>query len=288
MAFENYVLLVAVAGIVYAVITRVVQDKLGDKKAMEDVQKESARLNKELGEAKKAGDKGRTDRLVQEQLELLPKMNKAMFSQMKPMFAILLIFFMFNWASAQINPADKDDIRISVKDDGTGCDIKAGDGIFTACYKLENQNYGKWTIDAKAYQAGREMARNETYFLYNPGANEDTYTEMGSGVADMIATTDKKEYYPGDTVVISAVPANMTKGSGFIIQLSAPEETKVDKVEFVLSNGTFFAAELPLEIPLLNIRKIYQPNWWFIFVAFLSGIVISVVYKAAKDRGMIK
>jgi uncharacterized membrane protein (DUF106 family) len=288
MAFENYVLLVAVAGIVYSVISRVLQDKLGDKKAMEDVQKESARLNKELGEARKAGDKARGDKLVQEQLELLPKMNNAMFSQMKPMFAILVIFFMFNWASAQINPTDKDDIRISVKDDGTGCDAIAGDGIFTACYKLENQNYGKWTIDAKAFRGEMEIARNETYFLFNPGANEDTYAEQGSGAADMVLTSDKKEYYLGDTVVISAVPANMTKGSSFIIQLSAPEETRIDRVDFVLSNGTFFAAELPIEIPLLNIKKIYQPNWWFIFVAFLSGMVISLVYKTAKDRGMIK
>jgi hypothetical protein len=169
-------------------------------------------------------------------------------------------------------------------DDGSGCDAAAGDGIFSACYKPDNTNYGKWTVTAKALEKGNTMATNETYFHFNPG-DTDSYIETGTG-EDMEISTDKKAYYPGDKVAIFSEPANMTKGLTFIVPILPPRELKVDEVELTLSNGTYFFVDLPVTIPVLNVKRIYQPYWWFILVSLIVNLSLSVVMgKLQKKKG---
>jgi hypothetical protein len=284
MVIEIFTALVGFLALLYAGVTKFVQGKLIDKSEMEAMQAESKRLNEDFQKAQKANDRKRMDRIMQEQMEFLPKMNGVMFKQFRPMFVILIVFAGFMWVVNEIDPYTKDDIRLNLTDDGLGCDRFAGDGAFTGCLALEDSNYGKWTIKAKAIENGADVADNETFFVYLPTSDTDTYKENGKGEG-MELSTDRQEYASGDTVVITAVPANMTRGSNFIIQLAAPRELHVDRVEATVSNGTYFRADLPLTIPFTGIKSIYQPYWWFIFISLIANLGLGFVMGQAKKKG---
>ncbi|MFH0885162.1 MAG: EMC3/TMCO1 family protein [Candidatus Micrarchaeota archaeon] len=284
MVIETFTALVGFLALIYAGITKFVQGKLVDKSEMEAMQAESKRLNEEFQKAQKADDKKKMDRIMKEQMEFLPRMNTVMFKQFRPMFVILIIFAGFIWVVNEFDPFIKDDIRLNLTDDGQGCDRFPGDGTFTGCFRLDGTSFGKWTVKAKAIENGADVADNETFFIYNPTSDADRYTEQGKG-EDMELSTDKQEYVSGETVVITAVPANMTKGSSFIIQLAAPRELDVDRVEATVSNGTYFRADLPLAIPLLEIKSIYQPYWWFIFISLIANLGLGFVMGQVKKKG---
>ncbi len=284
MAIETFTALVGFLALVYAGITKFVQGKLIDKSEMEAMQAESKRLNEEFKKAQKANDRKRMDRVMQEQMEFLPKMNSVMFKQFRPMFVVLIIFAIFMWGVGSLDPYTQDDLKLNLTDDGMGCDRMAGDGVFSGCIGLENANLGKWTVNAKAIEKGASVADNETYFVVGPGSDNDTYSEHGKG-EDMELFTDSTEYMPGQTVTISAIPANMTKGSHFIIQLAAPRKLDVERVEATISNGTYFRVDLPIAIPLLDIKSIYQPYWWFIFVSLIANLSMGFLINQAKKMG---
>jgi uncharacterized membrane protein (DUF106 family) len=275
-------------GIIYALITRFIQNKLVDRKEMKAIQEESKKLSAEMKEAQKSGDKARIDAAMKRQMEFFPKMNKIMFGQFKPMIVIMILFFATTSVLGMFDPSVQDDIVVNMVDDGSGCDDLANDGTYSYCFKLENQNYGKWTATVSAYESGVQISHDQAYFHYNPSENEDRYTEMGTG-EPLNITTDKQDYYPGDTVKISATPSKMSSGSSFLfIPTGGPRELNVDSVTLSLSNGTYFVVELPITLPLFNVKRIYQPHWWFIFVAFIVGIVASVAIGQLEKRGMMK
>ena len=70
---------------------------------------------------------------------------------------------------------------------------------------------------------------------------------------------------------------NRTSGMSFIIQISPPRSAQVDRVEAPVSNGTYFRADLPIAIPVLNIKSFYQPYWWFIFISLIANLSIGFV-----------
>ncbi len=287
MAFEIFYALVTVLALVYAGISRYVQNKLIDKKEMEAIQKESRELTVEMDKAQKAKDKKKVDELLQKQMEFLPRMNKMMMGQFRPMFIILAVFLLLTAAVSQLDPTVKDDIRLNLTDNGKGCDRVAGDGIYSACYQLDpsNTNYGKWTVLTTMYDSGAALGHNESYFLYNPNStNADTYVEQGVG--DGIAvSTDKTDYMPNDTVAIYATPANMTQGFTFLfIPITPPAPLQVDQVQAVLSNGTYFRVDLPVTIPLVNVNRIYQAYTWFILVALVTNITLSILISQYQKR----
>jgi hypothetical protein len=288
MVFETFTALVGFLALAYAGAAKYLQTKLTDKSEMEAVQAESRRLNEDFEKAKKANDKKRMDRIMQQQMEFLPKMNSVMMKQFRPMIFILVIFAGAMWVVGMLDPFTKDDIVLNLADDGAGCDRVAGDGVFSACYKLGDANYGKWTVSAKAYESGNEVADNQTYFLYNPHDENDTYTEMGKGEGLELAT-DKRVYYPDETVTVTAIPANMTKGASFIVPIAAPRALRADKVQATLSNGTYFRVDLPLAIPIIDVKSIYQPYWWFIFVSLIANLgatfVMNQFQKKKKGSG---
>jgi len=284
MVFEAFAALVGLMAVAYAGIVKFIQGKLVDRKEMEDIQAESKRLNEEFQKAQKANDKKRMDRAMEQQMEFLPRMNKVMFKQFRPMFAIIIVFGAFMWVVNEADPFTKDDIMVNLTDNGGECDALAGDGVFTGCYLLENGTDGKWTVHARAMEGTSEIASNETFFILLPDGDGDRYVETGKGEG-MILQTDREEYRPGDEVVITAVPANMTKGIEFIVQIAAPRRINVDRVTARLSSGTYFRADLPIAIPLLNIKSFYQPYWWFIFISLIVNLGSSFFLKQLKGKG---
>jgi hypothetical protein len=251
MVFETFTALVAVLALAYAGITKFVQSRLIDRKEMEAIQKESKRLSDEFEKAKKADDKKAMDRLTKEQMEFLPKMNKAMMGQFKPMIIILLVFFGFTWALDQLDPSLKDDISFNLTDDGAGCDKLAGDGIFSGCYTLDSEDYGKWMFKAKAFKGQGESGHNSTLFQYN-SEQSDGYAESPQG-EPIELSTDKPYYSKGDEAALFA-------------------KTSADRVEAHLDAGTAFAVELPLTIPIINVKTIHQHYWWFIFISVIANL----------------
>jgi uncharacterized membrane protein (DUF106 family) len=284
MDYQIYVVLVAVVAIIYATFTRFLQRKLVDKTAMQNLQKRSKTLNEEYKKASEKKDQKKMEKIMKEQMELFPEMNKAMMSQMKPMFVIIIAFLIIMSAINALDPTKQDDFKLTVLDDGSGCDKEAGDGKFTTCYNLPDGEFGKWTITAKAFDGGRELGTNQTHFIYNAREPEDRYSEDAQGEG-MVILTDKEEYFPGEKVKITVIPANKTKGFGIMgIRLGSPEEMNVDKVEVELSKGTYFRVELPFEIPIFSVKTIYQPHWWFVLISFISGIAISLIISKVIDK----
>jgi hypothetical protein len=263
MVFEIFTALVAFLAVVYAGITKFIQTKLVDRAEMEGIQKESKRLNEEFEKAKKANDKKKMDRIMKEQLEFFPKMNKAMMAQFKPMIVILVVFFAFTWIVGLIDPAVKDDIVINLSDDGNGCDAKAGDGILSGCTKLGSESPGRWVVSAKAYRGGGEIGQNSTAFSYESDP-QDGYLESPQG-QPVALSTDKAEYSKGDELKLYAA-------------------TSADRVEARLDSGTAFSVELPLEIPIINVKTIHQPYWWFIFISLIANLSMTLIHGRFKPK----
>jgi hypothetical protein len=225
---------------------------------------------------------------MKKQMEFFPKMNKIMFGQFKPMIVIMILFFAITSVLGVFDPSVKDDIVVSMVDDGSGCDDLANDGRYTSCFKLENTNYGKWTATVLAFESGAQISKNQTFFHYNAQENEDKYIELGIG-EPLEILVEKSDYYPGDSVKITAIPSNMSAGSSFLfIPTGGPRKLNIDTMQLSLSNGTYFVVELPITLPIFNVKKIYQPHWWFILVAFIVGIVASVVIGQLQKRGIMK
>lgn len=264
MAFEIFTALVAFLAMLYAGTAKFLQKKLVNRDEVEAIQKESKRLSNELKEAQKKGNQKKVEQLMKEQMEFLPKMNKVMMAQFKPMIIILGVFFALTWVVGEVNPATHDDITIILNDDGIECDEHAGDGTYSACHEMEDTNYGKWTVTAKALNKdGGELGVNSTYFIYNSEESFDEFTETPRGEI-VVVITDKKEYSKGETIRLYAQNQN------------------ADQVEAVLDNGTFFKVDLPVTIPVLNVETIYQPYWWFILISLITNLSISIVMRGKK------
>ncbi len=259
MVFETFTALVAFLAVAYAGLSRYLQNKLVDKSEMEAIQAESKRISAEMKTAQERKDDARVQELMKQQMDALPKMNKVMMGQFKPMIIILGVFFGLIWAIGLVDPSLKDDIAINMSDDGRGCDAAADDGIWSACYALNDSNYGKWTFTAQAYRGGGEAGANSTWFAYGGDAG-DNYTEPQKG-EPVAVSTDKGRYSPGETVKLYARP-----------------EKPVDSVNALLNNGTYFYVDLPMAIPILNVQRIQQAYWWFVFISFVASIGISVAF----------
>ncbi|MEM4359915.1 MAG: EMC3/TMCO1 family protein [Candidatus Bilamarchaeaceae archaeon] len=257
MDLSFYIYLVAAAAIIYSIIAREVQNRMIDRKEIEDIQKESKRLSKEYKEAAEKSDRARMDKIMSEQMALLPRMNKMMFNQFKPMIIILVIFGLFTYVVNHFDPSTSDDIKLQMKDDGSNCDERAGDGIYTACFNISGANYGKWVAVVRALNGGTEVGRNATFFYYGERTTE-AYVDRTN--ANMEIATDKDVYGEGETVRITAKPPQ-----------------NAHDVAVVINNGTEFKVELPFTLPMVNVKTIYQPYWWFIFISLIFGLSYSFI-----------
>jgi len=262
MFFESFAALVAFLAVAYAAVASFIQKKMVDRSQMEAFQAESKELSAEYDKAKKAGDKKRMEEIMQRQMEFLPKMNKIMFAQFKPMIVVLAIFVAVTWVVGYIDPAVKDDIILNMSDNGTMCDSVAGDGIYSACYALNDTAYGKWAVTAMAMGNGNpKLGSNSTGFFYEGGnaSSENDTTVIGPQGEPVNVSVDRMRYAEHETVKITASAAN------------------ANAMEAVLDHGTSFRVDLPLTIPLINVKTIWQPYWWFILVSIIANLLISTL-----------
>ncbi len=259
MAFEDYVLLVALLAVIYSAIVRVIQLKFTDREAMKSLQTESKELNDQLKKAQERKDQFAADALMKKQMDLFPKMNKIMMAQLKVMFGIIIIFFGFNWTVTHLDPTVQDDITLELLDDGNACDLAANDGTFSACFNLSGQSKGLWLLNAMRYDDGAVTGQN--------------FTAFSNGNAPM-----PEDYVP------------KSFGKDISLKVEGPDaENKISlyatskdasQVEVSLDSATSFFVYLPAAIPVLNVRAIYEPYWWFILIAMISGVAISLLFNA--------
>ncbi len=255
MVLETFTALVGLIAVVYAGIVKYIQNKMIDRSKIQDIQAQSKKLNEEFKRAKEKGNKKEMENVMKKQMEFLPQMNTVMMGQFKVMGVIMLIFFAFIWVVGEMDPSVQDDIKVTLADDGTGCDESAGDGTYSAC--IEPENSGKWVASMRSYRNGVEVGFNSTYFSYNAQI-DDTYTENPQG-EHLVASTDKVSYENGETVKLYA------------------QAEDVSSVVASLDNATSFRVDLPLTIPVLNVQRIYQPYWWFILISLITNLTLSVV-----------
>lgn len=256
MDLESYIIIVALAAIVYSLIARKIQYKYGKQKEMEELQKKSKMLNERYAEASKRNDKQEMEEIMKKQMEVMSRMWGMLGSQFYLFVPIIVLFIAFTWATSYLDPTTADDITIELNDDGTGCDEKDGDGIFTGCYELTDSNHGTWVVHATAYLNDNVVGKNSTAFLVGGGSIDKVYKKKVEGSALGIIT-DKESYVPGELVKIFAVPEKGTT------------------VTAVLDHGTAFYVDLPVTIPLIEVKRITEPYWWFIFVSIITGLIIS-------------
>jgi hypothetical protein len=257
-----YAFIVALVAIIYSLMVRKIQYKYGKQKEMEALNIESKKLNEEYKKASARNDKKAMEEIMKKQMELLNKMWAGVFNQFKIMITIMIIFLAFTWATTFFDPTTNDDVLVELNDNGTSCDEKSGDGVYTGCYKLSYNKDGVWMVDVKVYKDDNVIGENSTIFLVgkeNPDSLENAYVKRASGSAPPGVFTDKKIYAAGDEIKIMAI---LKEGNA---------------AKAILNSGTWFYVDLPFTIPLLNIKRINEPYWWFIFVALTSSFLISVL-----------
>lgn len=287
MDFGYYIIVVALLAAVYAAVIRVVQNRLINRGAMQELQKQSQAFNDEYKKASQRKDQPAMDRIMKQQMDLFPRMNALMMEQFKAMAVILLVFFAFNWTAGHFDPTVQDDIGIEARDNGQGCDRAAADGVFGACVPA-GAAHGVEVAHATAFAGGSTRAQNATAFLWgnNAGGGNGNRTQEG-------AETPSNVYVPHPSAnLFSAVLPFLFPPPGTLsieeadgaLRVTPPSGT--DRVEIRLDNSTRFFVDLPFTIPLINVQRIYEPYWWFIFVALIAGLAYSTGSGAwAKIRG---
>ncbi|MEK6981990.1 MAG: EMC3/TMCO1 family protein [Candidatus Micrarchaeota archaeon] len=271
MDYTYYVVLVAIAAILYSLLLRFINDKFGNKQEMQKFQEESKRLSDEYSKASKANDKIKMDQVMKEQMETLPKMNGMMLNQFKLMIPILIVFFVFTWSINNFDPTLKNHFTVSLNDLAKDCDKIANDGVFTGCTYLNSSNIDTtWAVIAKGYDSsGGEISENFTLFSYGQAPfDQNAYYKQQKGTLSI--SVDKKIYSPKDKITIQA------SGNGLY------------KADAILNNGESFYVDLPFTIPFLNVKRIHEPYWWFLFLTVIIGLLLSIVQGLMTKKPVVK
>lgn len=264
MDFTLYAAFVTIMAVIYSFAVRELQYRFGNRKETEEFQRKSKELNDQMKEASKRKDQAKIEELMKKQTELLPEMNKIMMGQFKMMIPILIIFFALTWVVSNFDQTIQDDITITLMDNGAGCDALAGDRVFSACYLPESKNYGAWAVEVKSFgQNNASIGENSTYFIYGTG-DEEPYFKGPKGEPVSVYLS-KQRYAAGEEIAIYAK-------SGSAASMVAH-----------LDNGTRFYVDLPFTIPIINVKRINEAYWWFIFVSIISGLVISFIMGKIKN-----
>ena len=263
MDLQLYSIIVTLCALVYSFVTRKIQLKFVDNSKSKELQKKSRELNEQLKVASKRGDENKVNEIMKQQMGLIAEMNKVMFSSFKGTIPMLVILLSLMYILSVFDPTTVDDITIWPLDDGNGCDKLAGDGIYSLCYNITNNgnnlngNSEEWLLTANIID-GKDIlghdsstAEQSKAFFVGPQGNV-TYIKQPKGPAfDILGL---KESY------------NLNERMEVFIK---PEKGK-PKVS--LNNGTWFYVDLPIAIPLLNIKRINEIYWWFIFVVLMASL----------------
>ncbi|MBU0586022.1 TMCO1/EMC3 family protein [Candidatus Micrarchaeota archaeon] len=245
----TFLYIVTGLALVYALSIRIVQNFLMDKKLVKEVQEDSKRINEFYKEAMKSNDKARIDEAAKMNETLMPKMQKMLFGQMKMMFATILVFLAFSWIIGHIDPTVNDDIMMN---------MTAGASNQHSSFILNNASTGFWYVTVKAYNGDNEIAFNQTVFYVNQKTDQIIWEQTrGQG---MTVSTSKEVYSNGDSVEIFAS--------------DVPEATRYVAIA---DHGNRFYMDLPFTIPILNLKRIYDAQSWFIFSAVILGLILTPI-----------
>jgi len=264
-----FIVLVAFMALCYAGLSKVLQSKMIDKEGMKRFQEESKSISKQLEEARKSKDQKRIDAAMQKQMDMLPQMNKVMMGQLKMMAITIVIFMAIYWVLGQLDPSSKDDLHVTLLDDGSGCDALSGDGVFTHCQEAGPAS-GKWMVHAKAIGPSGELGTNTTYFIVGDAEDSDTWVDAPQGGSPPQVKVEEKRYAVGEQVLIEVT------------------DEGAQKVELALDQGTAFIVDLPLSIPLIDFQRIRHPQVFFIIMSLVFNISISAIMNLAKKQGLVK
>ncbi len=256
---ETFFYVLTGLALIYAVTIRFAQRKLMDQNLMKEVQEQSKKLNEAYKEAAKNNDKRRMDEVMKMNEQLMPKMNQMMIGQMKMMAVVLIIFFAFTWVAGQLDPYPKDDFSINL--------TKTGDE-YVGSFALENATSGFWYVTVKAYNGENEVAQNQTIFFIGEKTEQIEWIQTTGSHMDVF--TSKETYSDGEQVTVSA---------------KAPENA--NRAVATFSNGTRFYVDLPVTIPLINLRRIYDSQSWFIFSAVILGLFVNPAISFV-EKNMLK
>lgn len=279
MELDFFWVLVALIAIIYSGVTFFIQNKVVDRKKVEAIQEESKLISKELSDAQKSGDQKRIDEAVKRQYEFMPRFNELMVAQLKPMVFIIAALLIFTNAIGYLDPFVKDDKIVgNFSDLGGICDRIAGDGIYTSCFTMDKTQFGvydKSVIHIYSYS-------NETSFFIFPSQGQShNSTEIilnGAQVDELV----EGGWGPDPATNISQKVAE--ENGKIKVEVTAEFKKPVNKAEVEFDSGTTFGVTLPFEIPILGVKRIYRPYWWFIFVSIISNLFIGQAYKIATKK----
>ena len=274
MELEFFWVLVALIAIVYSAITFFIQTKLVDRKKAEAIQAESKAVSQELSDAQKSGDQKRIDEAVKRQYEFMPKFNTLMMDQLKPMVLIIGALFLFTNIIGYIDPFIKDDkIIANFSDSGGICDLVAADTIYSSCFSIPKtgfNSYNKSTTHIYSY------SNETTLFIFPSQAQSHNATEIILN-GDQINPLLEGGWGPEPAQIVKTqIEENADQVE---VKMEIKFRKPVNKAEIEFDSGTTFGVTLPFEIPLLGIKRIHRPYWWFIFVSIFSNLAISQTYK---------
>jgi len=269
--FDNttFALFILGVAVVYAVLSQVLQRKIGNFKRVKEIQDTFKSINDDLNAATKANDKAKVEEVLKRQADSTSMITEMMVLQFKPLILILVVFFATTWALGQLEPYRSDDMTIKLFDNGntSNCDMKSGDGIYSACFTLAPpMQKGAWVIYADAIKDGKPVGSNGTILYYAEGKKSDVYVPPAKG--EMLAlSVDKPLYSENETARITAVPSG---------------NPGADYVDAKLDMGTEFYVDLPFAVPLIfmELKRVVGGQSFFVLSVFVISLVISFAFSA--------
>lgn len=244
-----YFYFVTALAAVYAIAVRILQNKLIDQNLVKEVQQTTKKMN-ELYKAA-ANDARKAEEIKKMNEQMMPKFNRMLMGQMKMMIVILFVFFTFTWISGHLDPTTQDDFSINL--------TKSENGTFSGSFILNNSNSSFWYVTVKAYNGDSELATNQTTFFV--GSKSEQIIWVRATGSSMPVSLSKDIYSNGNSVFVFAQP---------------PAQTTHTVATF--NSGTRFYVDLPFTIPLLNLRRIYDSQSWFIFAAVIIGLFVNPAF----------
>lgn len=246
----DYIYFIILAAILYSLTIRYLQNKIIDKNLTKEAQEKVKKLT-ELHKEISKNNKQALEEFNRINDELFPLYNKILFQQLIFMFVILLVFFSFFFFVDFFDPTAKDDIKILLEKSGN-------EGIFLANFSIpRNANSGLWFITVKSYNKYEEIASNQTYFFVESESNDSIWLQ--SKGENLSIYLDKNKYKKEE-----------------LVKIKVKTLPHVEKVEAYINNGTRLYLDLPFEIPIINVRRVYDAGAIFIFYSIIISIFMSI------------
>lgn len=263
MDFGFFIIVVAIAAMVYSLIIKEIQFRLTDQAKSKALQAKSKELSEELKKASAKNDQKKINEIMQKQLALMGEMNSIMLQSLKAMVPIIIVFLFFTSVLTFFDPTTLDDINLDPLDDGNDCDKTANDKNYSICYKISG-NSGEWLLSVKALDGknliGQDNIIGETHKNF---------------FLDNLSQPTNVKPSTGQQILVQGV--NSAYKTNDLLELHLFTNKGIPKV--TLNNGTWFYVDLPFTIPILNVQRINDVYWWFIFVAFIFGLISNTFYQ---------